>query len=256
MNKKALIIVAGVFVFGGAVLFVINKGGSNKEAVLDQISIVTSPTTTPPLSPAPPKETLPVLPYGKAVLRVGERAVFKDNSVTLLSVTEDSRCAEGVTCIWAGTLKAMILSVSGMGTSSRVIELGKFITTEGEMITFLSAEPYPKAGTTISPNEYRLTFEVTKRTAEVKPAPVPPKVTPTPLPASNTKPAACYKGGCSGQICSDRQDMMSTCIFREEYACYQSATCERQANGDCGWTETAELKMCLSTARSATDPIQ
>jgi eight-cysteine-cluster-containing protein len=96
---------------------------------------------------------------------------------------------------------------------------------------------------------------VTKRTAEVKPTPVPSKVTPTPPPASNIKPAACYKGGCSGQICADREDMMSTCIFREEYACYQSATCERQANGDCGWTPTAELQACLSTTRSTTDPV-
>jgi hypothetical protein len=253
MNKKALIvIVIGVFVFGGAVLFAVNKGGSNERVVSDQISTVT-PTTTSSISPTPSEDALPVLQYGKVTLHSGETAIFKDNSVTLLSVTEDSRCAEGVTCIWAGTLKATILSVSGMGTSSRVIELGKFITTEGETITLLSAEPYPKAGTTISPNEYRLTFEVTKRTAEAKPAPVPPKVTPTPPPVSNTKPAACYKGGCSGEICSDRQDMISTCIFREEYACYQNATCERQASGDCGWTATAELQACLSGARSMTD---
>jgi eight-cysteine-cluster-containing protein len=56
----------------------------------------------------------------------------------------------------------------------------------------------------------------------------------------------CFVGGCSGQICSDRQDIASTCEFREEYACYKTAKCERQAGGQCGWTETSELKMCLN----------
>lgn len=55
----------------------------------------------------------------------------------------------------------------------------------------------------------------------------------------------CFVGGCSGQICSDREGIISTCEWREEYACYQQATCERQADGACGWTQTAELQACL-----------
>jgi len=55
----------------------------------------------------------------------------------------------------------------------------------------------------------------------------------------------CFVGGCSGQICSDREGVVSTCEWREEYACYQQATCERQADGACGWTSTAELDACL-----------
>lgn len=56
---------------------------------------------------------------------------------------------------------------------------------------------------------------------------------------------ACYKGGCSGQVCSDRPDVITTCEFRPEYACYHTATCELQADGECGWTQTAELQACL-----------
>jgi hypothetical protein len=55
----------------------------------------------------------------------------------------------------------------------------------------------------------------------------------------------CFVGGCSGQICSDQEGVISTCEWREEYACYQSATCEVQPSGDCGWTPTAELTACL-----------
>jgi hypothetical protein len=56
---------------------------------------------------------------------------------------------------------------------------------------------------------------------------------------------SCIITGCSNQLCSDTE-AASTCIYREEYACYRTAKCERQADGQCGWTETAELKSCLA----------
>jgi len=56
----------------------------------------------------------------------------------------------------------------------------------------------------------------------------------------------CFVGGCSGQVCSDQEGVISTCEFRPEYACYQTATCERQGDGTCGWTPTAELDACLA----------
>lgn len=61
-------------------------------------------------------------------------------------------------------------------------------------------------------------------------------------------PKACVVSGCSGQICGEKE-MMSSCEYRESYACYKSARCERQTNGVCGWTETAELRACLSNAK-------
>lgn len=54
----------------------------------------------------------------------------------------------------------------------------------------------------------------------------------------------CIKTGCSGQVCSD-EDVITTCEFRPEYECYQKAKCERQANGQCGFTDTPELRRCL-----------
>jgi eight-cysteine-cluster-containing protein len=55
----------------------------------------------------------------------------------------------------------------------------------------------------------------------------------------------CHVGGCSGQVCSDRDDVVTTCEWRDEYACYDTATCELQGDGNCGWTETPELTACL-----------
>lgn len=73
------------------------------------------------------------------------------------------------------------------------------------------------------------------------------KPAPLPMPAVQ---GDCVIGGCSSQLCYDASlgDIMSTCEYREEYACYKSATCERQSTGQCGWTETAELTQCLSSA--------
>ena len=57
----------------------------------------------------------------------------------------------------------------------------------------------------------------------------------------------CYVGGCSGQICSEDKSAMSTCEYKEEYACYKASRCERQASGECGWTQTPEFSICLNS---------
>jgi len=64
----------------------------------------------------------------------------------------------------------------------------------------------------------------------------------------------CVRTGCSGQICAD-SDVVSTCEYQTRYACYKTATCERQSNGTCGWTQTEELKSCL-TGGIAVPPIE
>jgi eight-cysteine-cluster-containing protein len=57
----------------------------------------------------------------------------------------------------------------------------------------------------------------------------------------------CQVGGCSGTLCTKKgEDVVSTCEWREEYACYRSAECKVQTDGNCGWTQTEELKGCLA----------
>jgi hypothetical protein len=59
----------------------------------------------------------------------------------------------------------------------------------------------------------------------------------------------CVVAGCSGQLCVTQSDpnVFSTCEYLEEYICFAGATCERQASGTCGWTDTQELRDCLET---------
>lgn len=61
----------------------------------------------------------------------------------------------------------------------------------------------------------------------------------------------CVVGGCSSQLCVDasKGDMVTTCEYAEHYACYQTAICERQVSGQCGWTETPALSQCLVDKR-------
>lgn len=57
----------------------------------------------------------------------------------------------------------------------------------------------------------------------------------------------CIKTGCSSTVCAEAgHDVITTCEFKSEYACYQQATCERQSDGKCGWTQTDALKACLA----------
>ncbi|HKV34367.1 MAG TPA: DUF6748 domain-containing protein [Pyrinomonadaceae bacterium] len=58
----------------------------------------------------------------------------------------------------------------------------------------------------------------------------------------------CKKTGCSSQVCSD-EDVMTTCEWSPVYECYKKATCERQKNGQCGFTQTPELLRCMSRAK-------
>ncbi|MBA3396084.1 MAG: hypothetical protein H0T89_25870 [Deltaproteobacteria bacterium] len=58
---------------------------------------------------------------------------------------------------------------------------------------------------------------------------------------------ACATSGCSSTVCTEPgNEMVTTCEFKAEYACYQKATCARQSDGKCGWTESAELQACLA----------
>ncbi len=80
-----------------------------------------------------------------------------------------------------------------------------------------------------------------------------------PPPQTGVVSNGCAVSGCSMQLCISAEEAangggVSTCEFRPEYACYREATCEIQASGKCGWTESDSLKQCLSHPPAITDP--
>lgn len=62
---------------------------------------------------------------------------------------------------------------------------------------------------------------------------------------SGEEELVCYKGGCSGEICSSNPNQVSPCIYKPEFECLNNAVCEPQSNGQCGFTITIELILCL-----------
>lgn len=61
------------------------------------------------------------------------------------------------------------------------------------------------------------------------------------------QPLTCLPSGCSGTVCVPAgQEVITTCDYQPQYACYQKALCQRQSDGACGWTETEDFKQCLA----------
>lgn len=94
---------------------------------------------------------------------IGQRVSGLGVQITPTGIVEDSRCPYDVQCIQAGTVRVRATIVSGLGTSTPIIELGKSITTETETITLVSVGPIKDSTKTITTKEYQFTFKVTKR---------------------------------------------------------------------------------------------
>lgn len=226
MNKQMIL--------GGLILLLLTSGGAY--AYYTQVYVVnsviptvdtatttvtsTSTTTTTTTQPKPSNTRA----YGNVTLARMERGVFKDIAITPTSLLGDSRCPIKVQCIQAGNVKVALSVTTGGKTSVVNIATGETVNQDGFVITFITTIPAKVADMQPADVDYRFTFSVTPETIAT---------------------ALCYIGGCSSEICSDRNDVVSTCIYREEYVCYKSAECTRQTGGSCGWTQTPSLKACL-----------
>lgn len=96
-------------------------------------------------------------------VKIGQMTKVFTDSFTVLEIVEDSRCPVDVQCIQAGTVRLNMQIVSGMGTSTKVINFGETVTTESESITFTKVLPIKKSTVTTRPSDYVFTFEVKKR---------------------------------------------------------------------------------------------
>lgn len=92
------------------------------------------------------------------------------------------------------------------------------------------ASPY---GTIIAGDRYAVSSSMKGRTATA---------------AYHRMPAdePCYVGGCSNEVCSAQEGVITSCIWKPEYACDRAATCERQATGECGFTHDDAYNACIS----------
>ncbi len=98
------------------------------------------------------------------ILHIGESAAIagEDLEIEFMEISEDSRCARDVTCIWEGRVTA-IVEISMEGSSQQVTLTEPGLTDApareiyGEYEFIYKVEPYPeKAAIEIMADEYRL----------------------------------------------------------------------------------------------------
>lgn len=105
------------------------------------------------------QETVVVLKRGQ------QKSVVKgDVILKFVSVIEDSRCPEGVNCVWAGNAKIEVLITDKRGNSKKSI----INTTTGPLgdqhngyaIYLNSLTPHPKGNKAINPKSYIASFTI------------------------------------------------------------------------------------------------
>ena len=95
------------------------------------------------------------------------QAYFSSDGMNTFKVKEvnDSRCPEGVVCVWAGevTLKGDWIS-NGSTTSVELhsVMSGLQKQPDGYTIKIVDVKPYPKAGVTIQPEDLIITLLIQK----------------------------------------------------------------------------------------------
>lgn len=218
---KKIYIIAACVVIATIIIAFFNRIPASDYTPIPDGNATSTPVVTKPA----------VKPYGILVVSLGETVTFSDFSLKLIKVESDSRCPANANCVWAGTTTVRGEFVDKTGTTTKVIELGKTSTFGSVTVTLTEVAPQSITTQTITDTEYRFTLSVQKK-------------------STATTAGKCYIGGCSSEVCSDQKDIASNCIYKEEFMCYKSASCERQSNGSCGWTQTTSLTMCIKDAAS------
>ena len=102
-------------------------------------------------------------------LRVGESARVGSEGVEVVleEVVADSRCAEGVQCVWEGDAVVRVgLSVGAAAPGSLELHTAarerRAATRGGYRVLLVGLEPRPVAGRVTRPEDYRATLEVSR----------------------------------------------------------------------------------------------
>lgn len=101
----------------------------------------------------------------RITVKINESASFSETraTITFVEVLEDSRCPEGVDCIWAGNAKISI-EISREGKVEQTLELntnmGEAAKYEGREVNLVLLTPHPKAGVEIDTAAYAAVIEL------------------------------------------------------------------------------------------------
>lgn len=94
---------------------------------------------------------------------------YVGGTVTAMNVTlearqfiSDSRCPQGVQCIWAGTVEVRTVMSTPVAHGEHVLKLGEPQQFGEYTVTLTDVTPYPKQGQAIPESSYRFTYTIKK----------------------------------------------------------------------------------------------
>lgn len=99
---------------------------------------------------------------------IGQTAKISDDylEIKLTDVINDSRCPQGVTCVWAGEVTCVLdITLNGKTESYQLVVSGAGSVggkTYQNYHLYGNVEPYPKQGVAITKTDYRMKMTVRK----------------------------------------------------------------------------------------------
>ena len=105
----------------------------------------------------------------QVILKYGQQTAIagKDMSVKFEAILEDSRCPEGVQCVWEGNARIKLTAAkAGENPSSLELNTSDRFAPEAKYLDYIIAlidlKPYPKAARPISLQDYTAIVEIRK----------------------------------------------------------------------------------------------
>ena len=100
-------------------------------------------------------------------LNYGQSIVLEDGALTVefMSVAGESRCPEGVTCVWEGNAEIRVQVSSAEMTETYALNTTlnpQFVEHQGYKIDLLSVDPYPMYKQSVEFEEYSITLDITE----------------------------------------------------------------------------------------------
>ncbi len=96
----------------------------------------------------------------EATVRFDETAHIGRLLVTPLDMVEDSRCPQGVACIWAGRVRLKVALVESGQRSEPVLTMNEPLMTSGGALILTATRPYPSATAKYAKSAYRFTIRL------------------------------------------------------------------------------------------------
>ena len=104
----------------------------------------------------PPRD--PVECSQGACVMLGQAQQLREFTVTPIEVLDDSRCPEGVQCVWEGEVRMRVAIASTNGVAEDEISTRSPVPVNRGMLQLAEVTPAPSADSAFDPGAYRFRF--------------------------------------------------------------------------------------------------